>query len=118
MKIVGVVSLTFLLFLVASTADAAWYFDVITEDHIPTAYFAGWNGSDCSQVRTNASKVVKLPQDRDQYGEFMEQTCIKGRNDKKELNGNKELAKKEIHNLEKLFVERMAMRRQNSLQVF
>ena len=106
MKIVGVVSLTFSLFLVAGTAHAAWYFDVITEGQIPNAYFAGWNGSDCSQVRTYASQSVKVPHDRDPYGEFMEQTCIKGRNDKKEFNANKEMAAKEVHYLEKSFVER------------
>ena len=109
MKIVGAISLTFLLFLVAHTAHAAWYFDVITEGQIPNAYFAGWNGSDCSGVRTHASKTVKLPRDRDDYGEFMEQVCIKGRYDNKELKGNKEMAAKEIHSLEKSFVERISM---------
>ncbi|MBS1113375.1 MAG: hypothetical protein H6Q92_1138 [Nitrospirae bacterium] len=109
MKILGVLSLTFLLFLVAHTAHAAWYVDVITEGQIQNAYFAGWNGSDCLQIRTHASKTVKLPRDRDDYGEFMEQVCIKGRNDNKEFKGNKEMAAKEVHNLEKMFVERMAM---------
>jgi hypothetical protein len=41
----------------------------------------------------------------------MEQTCIKGRNDNKELKANKEMAEKEIHYLEKLFVERIPMLR-------
>jgi len=111
-KIVHVILLTFLLFLVAHTVHAAWYFDVITEGQIPNAYFAGWNGSDCSRVRTSASKLVKVPQDyRDSHAEFMEQTCIKGRNDNKELKANKEMAEKEIHYLEKLFVERIPMLR-------
>ncbi|HXX81592.1 MAG TPA: hypothetical protein VEI46_08580 [Thermodesulfovibrionales bacterium] len=109
MKSVAVISLTFLLFLAASTADTAWYLDVIIQGQIPNAYFAGLNGFDCSQLRTNASKTVKVPQESERYGEFMEQTCIKGRNDNKEFKGNKELAQKEIHYLEKLFVERMSM---------
>ena len=109
MKILGVLSLTFLLFLVAHTAHTAWYFDVITEGQIQNAYFAGWNGSDCSQIRANASKTVRVPQESDRYGEFIEQTCIKGRNDNREFKGNKEMAKKEIQNIEKMLVERMAM---------
>jgi len=109
MRIASLVFLTLFLFLAASPADAAWYFDVIIEGQIPNAYFAGWNGSDCSQLRTNASKTVKVPQDRDAYAEFMEQTCIKGRNDNKEFKGNKDLAGKEIHSLEKSFVERMSV---------
>jgi hypothetical protein len=113
MKILGVLSLIFLMFLVAHTAHSAWYFDVITEGQIQNAYFAGWNGSDCSQIRMNASKTVKVSQDRDPYGEFMEQTCIKGRSDNKEFKGNKEMAAKEVRNLEKMFVERMAMLKAN-----
>ena len=109
-KIVHVISQTFLLFLIANAAYAAWYFDVITEGQIPNAYFAGWNGSDCSRVRTSASKIVRVPQEyRDSYAEFMEQSCIKGRNDNKEFKGNKEMAGKEINYLEKLFVERIPM---------
>jgi len=110
MKILRVISLMFLLFLEAHPVHAAWYFDVITEGQIPNAYYAGWNGSDCSKLRTGAFKIAKVPQDyRDSYAEFMEQSCIKGKNDNKEFKSNKEVAGKEINYLEKLFVERIPM---------
>jgi len=82
-------------FLVAHTAHAAWYFDVITEGQIQNAYFAGWNSSDCLQIRTHASKTVKLPRIVMTMGNLWRQVCIKGRNDNKEFKGNKEMAAKE-----------------------
>jgi len=109
-KIVQVISLISLLFLVVHSVHAAWYFDVITEGQIPNAYYAGWNGSDCLRLRTSAFKIATVPQDyRDSYAEFIEQSCIKGKNDNKEFKGNKEVAGKEINYLEKLFVERIPM---------
>ena len=106
MKIVHVISVLFLLLPAVHTAHATWCFDVITEGQVPNAYFVGWNGSECSTVRTSAAGIAKVPQEyRDSYAEFMEQSCIKGRYDKKDFKGNKEMAEKEILYLQKLFVE-------------
>lgn len=110
MKIVHIISLTFLLFVVAHPAHAAWYYDIIMGGDIRNAYFAGWKGSDCTYVHARALKDDKVPHEyRTSHAEFIFQTCIKGRNDNKEFKGNKEMAEKEINYLEKLFVERIPM---------
>ena len=102
--------LAFFLLLARSTAQGAWYYDVIMHGDIKNAYFAGWNGANCTQIGASALKNVRVPKDyRDSHAEFLEQTCIKGRNDNKDYKGDKRLGEKEVKYLENLFVDRIPL---------
>lgn len=103
----------FLVLLACSTAYAEWYYyDIILNGDIKSAYFSGWKDFDCTQLGATALKKATVPKDyRDSYAEFMEQSCIKGRNDNKYLKGDRQKGEKEIKYLEQLFIDRFHMLR-------
>ena len=110
MKVVFFISLVICILFAINAAHAEWYYDVIMDGDIRSAYFAGWKGLDCIYIHASALKNIKVPQDyRASHAEFLEQTCIKGKNDNRESKGDRQFAEKEILSLEKLFVDRIPM---------
>lgn len=110
MKVVTIFFVLVLLLAVVVSADAAWYYKVITDDQIRNAYFAGWNYSDCGKITETIKKSSNIPPAyKDSHAEFIEQSCLKGANDAVQFKGNKRQAEKEIKYLEKLFIERIPL---------